>query len=512
MLTEASNPQDEGNSLPLLYTPGRDDDRLSPVVKVGGPEPFRSEYRRDIARLIHSPAFRRLQGKTQVFPEGDSDFFRNRLTHSLEVAQIAKSFAIRLNAQSSCFADASQKIDIDVVEFAALAHDLGHPPFGHNGEEALDAKMEDNGGFEGNAQTLHILARLEKKELLDQAKPRFVDGAGSFNDNRAGLNVTLRSLASVLKYDNEIPERVDQRADPGVQKGYYGHQVDLVKKIKRAVLGEEAAEELTTGAFKTIECSIMDISDDIAYSTYDVEDCFKAGILTPLSMFSLHDEIYEKVVLTVNKRLTKYYSDLKDLRSYYITTQDVQSILFELFSDLFGLDDRETHFLAQRGVSRESKKQQTALIVDRLSTRFASNGYDRTALTSGFVQLFMDGVEILPHPKYPQLHRARLSVGTFIQVEVLKNITFEYVIMSPTMQTLEYRGKKIIENIFNALDTDEKSKLLLPQDFRDIFDFVKGPAKKRLVCDYIAGMTDRYAWEFYNRIHGTNQHSIFRRL
>ncbi len=105
-----------------------------------------------------------------------------------------------------------------------------------------------------------------------------------------------------------------------------------------------------------------------------------------------------------------------------------------------------------------------------------------------------------------------MKIDTFIKVEVLKNITFEYVIMSPSMQTIEFRGKEIISSIFKALDVDEKSKLLLPEDFRELYECSKGPARKRVLCDFIAGMTDRYAWEFYNRIHGSNSGSIFRRL
>jgi dGTPase len=499
-------PKNNASVVPLYSSTDRA--RETGVSKIGTHESFRSEFRRDIARLIHCPAFRRLQGKTQVFPEGDSDFFRNRLTHSMEVAQIAKSFAIRLNATSAHFSDRQQKIDPDIVEFAALAHDLGHPPFGHNGEEALDGEMADNGGFEGNAQTLHILSRLEKKELSDPTLPRLSFADGVINDNRVGLNLTYRSLAAVLKYDHCIPQRTGERSSSGVQKGYYLEQKDLVKKIKSSVLGRDDYD----GEFKTIECSIMDISDDIAYSTYDVEDCFKAGILDPLSMFSLDNFIYDRVVKTINKRIEKYYGDIHGYKNHFVSHQKIQDVLFDLFSELFLIDADEMAFIRKRNVSIESKKQQSALVVHRLSRKMGSDGYGRTSLTSQLVQRFMDGVEILPHPSFPQLHRARLNIDTFIKVEVLKNITFEYVIMSPSMQTIEFRGKQIIAAIFTALDGDEKSKLLLPEDFRELYEHSKGPARKRIICDFIAGMTDRYAWEFYNRIHGSNSGSIFRRL
>jgi hypothetical protein len=229
-------------------------------------ELYRSPWRRDYARLIHCPSFRRLQGKTQVFPGHESDFYRNRLTHSLEVAQIGKSIAMRLNATAPESQGEGLAIDPNIAEFAGLAHDLGHPPFGHNGEEALDECMYNDGGFEGNAQTLRIVGRLEKKVTVDGRGPFGVNG----EDLRMGLNLTYRSLAGILKYDRCIPRR--RRSRPKKyrdrpMKGYYAEERQLVAEIKRQVVGRDEVEN-----FKTIECSIMDIADDIAYSTYDLED------------------------------------------------------------------------------------------------------------------------------------------------------------------------------------------------------------------------------------------------
>ncbi|MGO1076616.1 dGTP triphosphohydrolase [Inquilinus sp. CA228] len=264
-------------------------------------EPYRSAWRRDYARLPHCAAFRRLQGKTQLFPSDESDFFRNRLTHSLEVAQIAKSIAIRINATEPKFSG-SNAIDLDLVETAALAHDLGHPPFGHNGEYALDECMKKYGGFEGNAQTLRILSKLEKR----QTKGVGLDSVSVKDelDNRAGLNLTYRTLASVLKYDQEIPRDSERRKDDnGPVKGYYYTESDIVANIKKNVGALKGQE------FKTIECSIMDVADDIAYSTYDLEDAFKAKFLTPLSMLSCPDPLAISVAETITKRLkTKYPS------------------------------------------------------------------------------------------------------------------------------------------------------------------------------------------------------------
>lgn len=221
-----------------LYKAGDEQRVILAVPRVDVPaEDYRTPWRRDYARLIHSAAFRRLQGKTQLFPNHESDFFRNRLTHSLEVAQIAKSIAIRLNATEPAFAG-ENNISTDIVETAALAHDLGHPPFGHNGEEALDECMADHGGFEGNAQTLRILSKLEKRQtkIVRADVPVPVESDGS--DARVGLNLTYRVLASVLKYDKEIPRKKRQRK-PGHQgpvKGYYYTESPLVSQIKKNVL------------------------------------------------------------------------------------------------------------------------------------------------------------------------------------------------------------------------------------------------------------------------------------
>ncbi|WP_432284405.1 dNTP triphosphohydrolase [Aminobacter sp. BA135] len=457
-------------------------------------EKYRDEWRRDYARLIHSAGFRRLQGKTQVFPGHEGDFFRNRLTHSLEVAQIAKSIAIRLNATHKLFRSKSQKIAPDLVEFAGLAHDLGHPPFGHNGEEALDECMrEHNGGFEGNAQTLRILSRLEKKVTLNSDLRAFSEEI----DQRCGLNLTYRSLASILKYDSPIPIRCADRAEDrqnNVAKGYYEADSELVGKIKEKIVGEAF-----TGKFKTVECSIMDIADDIAYSTYDLEDVFKSGFLSPLELFALDDSIYESVVKTINKRLSNQYPEIK----MSIGVKDVHEILHDVFSDLFTFGTEQIKILKSRTSSNEYKKMYFSVDAQQRSRRYAEDGYSRTAFTSNLVQAFIQGVEVKENGEYPQLHNVRLEVRTFIVVEVLKNITYEAVIRAPALQVVEYRGKDIVKKIFGAIN-EKGGDRLLPKDFREVYRNGDELNRCRTICDFIAGMTDRYAIEFYSRLFGAN--------
>lgn len=473
-----------------LYT-DQDHGRVSEITKVAAPEPFRSPWRRDIARLLHCPSFRRLQAKTQVFPGNDSDFFRTRLTHSLEVAQIAKSIAIRLNATHDFFKVEERNINSEIVEFAALAHDLGHPPFGHNGEEALHEKMNQDGGFEGNAQTIHILTKVEKKE---RSNLRAFDAEG--NDTRLGLNIAYRTLASVLKYDSLIPEQSGSK-----QKGYYRYDASVVEKAKTAVLRNNRFDR----PFKTIECSIMDIADDIAYSTYDLEDCMKAGLLTPLDLFALLPDVKRRVVATIQKRLRNYLGN----QAAVFDEEDLIEYLFLIFSEMFQLTAEEEHFLDRQDIPRDLKKLHEALQVTELSKRISNDGYERVKTTSDLVQRFMDGVIVDVYEPIPAMSNAKLDVETFKKVEVLKNITYEAVIMSPRMRVVEYRGYDVIRHMFDAIHDSKNGYLLLPDDYRDLFLAAPNKqAKRRIVCDFIAGMTDRYAWQFYNRICGSDPMTI----
>lgn len=460
-------------------------------------EEFREEWRRDYARLIHSASFRRLQGKTQVFPGHEGDFFRNRLTHSLEVAQIAKSIAIRLNAKHEAFASPDQKLAPDLVEFAGLAHDLGHPPFGHNGEEALDECMREyGGGFEGNAQTLRILSKLEKKVTLTapaEIKPFDEDG----NDLRCGLNLTYRSLAAILKYDSVIPVMAGDRPtdkQSSVVKGYYECDTALVQKIKDAVI-----EPGYVGKFKTVECSIMDIADDIAYSTYDLEDIFKSGFHNPLDLFALNDQVYGDVANTINKRMKVQYPEANRI----VTVKDVQEILFDVFRDIFSFGTEQLGILKSRKSTNEYKKMYFSVEAQKRASVYADDGYSRTAFTSNLIQVFLQGVEVVSHEQYPQLHRVQLDLKTFVVVEVLKNITYEAVIRAPALQVVEFRGKDIVKKIFEAI-SEKNGDRLMPPDFRAIYKNGDELNRRRTICDFIAGMTDRYAIEFYSRLFGAN--------
>ena len=489
-----------------LYNPGDRNRAVSISDEAdSGATAKRSAFRRDYGRLLHSPAFRRLQAKTQLFPSDESDYFRNRLTHSLEVAQVAKAIAAAINIDKNFRAICATPIDLDLVETISLAHDLGHPPFGHNGEEALDECMKDSGGFEGNAQTLRILSCLEKRDILEAEANNYqpiVEGV----DKRVGLNLTYRTLAGVLKYDYQIPtERLG--AYHGPIKGYYATEQDLVENIRTQVgyspesLQNETLK--TNPSFRTIECSIMDIADDIAYSIYDLDDTFKAGFLDPITMLAGSRQIVEPIVETINRRIKKFYPDKLDTPGNTFSLSEIQSNLLKSFPDVYRLEG-----LAHQTLEVPEDLALAAEEVVRASKTIAANGYFRHGVTSSLMKQFLAGVEVLYEPSQPSLSRARLKIDTFKQVEVLKNYTFYATIMSPRMRVLAYRGKKVVKEIFHALRRKDGWRLM-PEDVRSVYDQVAEDQKKRVICDFVAGMTDRYAIEFHNRLHSTNRESFY---
>jgi len=466
---------------------------------------YRSPYRRDYARLIHSPSFRRLQGKTQLYPGVESDFFRNRLTHSLEVAQISKTIGHYINNIFININD--EKIDLDLCEFAGIAHDLGHPPFGHQGEEALDECMREDGGFEGNAQTLRILSKIEKKvkKVIEPSRGQ---------EYRAGLNLTYRSIASILKYDNEIPSVSDERHEDDKNhavKGYYVTEAELVGKVKEMVAPG------STDKFKSVECQIMDIADDIAYSTYDLEDGFKAGFYHPMAFFSYPKNVLENVAKKVGKALKKDEHCKRDS----FEAEEVNEVLFGIFSDIYNFEEEELDVYKDKNKDlyikirkNSSKEAFLADIVNHVfdaSKSLTEDGYLRSAFTSELINKAIDGVKFELNKENPALSKVYLEEKTRIKVEVLKNFTYESQILSPRLKIAEFRGKDIVKTIFEAIAGQEEGWRLMPTDYQQIYQhFTEASDRRRCICDFIAGMTDKYAIEFYGRLKSENPETIFK--
>jgi len=229
---------------------------------------YRSPFQKDRDRILHTPSFRSLQSKTQVFWSGEYDFYRTRLTHSLEVAQIGKSICAYLQ-HSSDYLNDERFIDADLVEASCLSHDLGHPPFGHAGERTLNGLMFDDGGFEGNAQTLRLLT-----ERI-------------FSISRRGMNPTRAFLDSILKYKTlwgELKSALSKEGREGESpKNHFIYDQQLTY-LEWVMAERDFPIENTPGdqrdAFKSVECQVMDWADDTAYSLNDISDSVRAGFIT----------------------------------------------------------------------------------------------------------------------------------------------------------------------------------------------------------------------------------------
>ncbi|MBL6275977.1 deoxyguanosinetriphosphate triphosphohydrolase [Micromonospora fiedleri] len=394
-----------------------------PVKDAGG---GRSPYERDRARVLHSAAFRRLAAKTQVHTAGTDDFLRTRLTHSLEVAQIAREMGARLGC------------DPDVVDTAGLAHDLGHPPFGHNGEAALNTVAAACGGFEGNAQTLRVLTRLE-------AKVYDADGTS------VGLNLTRACLDAVSKYP--WPRR------PGRRKfGVYADDRPVFDWLRHGA---------PPGERRCLEAQVMDWADDVAYSVHDVEDGIHGGYLTLGLLLADADE---RAALCADVAAT-YSAEPPD----YLGQVLMEVLADPLLAPLAGYDG--------------SHRAQAALkaTTSVLTGRFVADAVAATTARFG------PG----PHRRYaadlvvPRSLRARCAL--------LKGIALRYVMRRPGAQGRYQRQREIITDLVRVL-TDRAPDALDPV-FAPLWRAAGDDASRlRVVIDQVASLTDPAALAWHARL------------
>ena len=295
----------------------------------------RSEFARDRARVLHSSALRRLSAKTQVLSPESGDFARTRLTHSLEVAQVGRELAIMLG------------LDADLVDMACLSHDLGHPPFGHNGESALNLWAAEIGGFEGNAQTFRLVTRLEQKVIIDGVS--------------RGLNLTRASLDALSKYPWRLSE-ASRFISGGVKFGVYEDDLEVFNW----------AREQAPAGEKVIEAEIMDFSDDVAYSIHDFEDAIVEGFIDVREING--NEIVEQVITGVldwsetKLERARVYAAFERIRAneFWITsfdgTRENLAQLKNLTSDLIGSFVTRV-FDANQSLSEETDRYKKNLVV-----------------------------------------------------------------------------------------------------------------------------------------------------
>ncbi|HWA23327.1 MAG TPA: deoxyguanosinetriphosphate triphosphohydrolase [Caulobacterales bacterium] len=358
----------------------------------------RSPFQRDRDRIIHASAFRRLKQKTQVFIATEGDHFRTRLTHSLEVAQIARSAARTLG------------LDEDLAEAVALAHDLGHPPFGHAGERELQACMAAFGGFDHNAQTLRVLTKLEVRY------PRF-----------DGLNLTWETLEGVVKHNGPLvtPRRKLEDLPAAIQD--YARRHDL---------------ELHT--WSGPEAQVAALADDIAYNNHDIDDGFRAGL------FGLDDLTELPFVGDVVRAVRSEFSDISEERW-----------MAEVVRRLIGA--RIADMIAETGRRAAEMKPQSAEDV-------RAAGYALIAFS-------------------PEMHEHEAALRRFL---------YERMYSSPRINHMMARARGIVRELFSLYREDPN---VLPDDWRARVENTDNDrTAARVICDYIAGMTDAFAIDEHRRL------------
>ena len=352
----------------------------------------RNPYQRDRDRVIHSDSFRLLKHKTQVFLAHTGDYYRTRLTHSLEVSQISRSISRRLG------------LDEDLAEVLALSHDLGHPPFAHSGEEVLNKCMNDYDGFDHNAQTLRILTSLEERYP-------------SFN----GLNLTWETLEGVVKHNGPL-------LDPHIVIKEYNKLHDL---------------ELNT--YPGLEAQIASLSDDIAYNNHDIDDGFRAGFISLDDLKNI--ELFSEIIKEIN-------SEFKGIDNYMIVKELIRRLIGLMVNDLI----------------KNTKKN-----ISKVNPKNAEEIRSHNDLIASFSDFF-----ISQDTQIRNFLRSRVYEHNSIEKERVKSM-------------------RIIEEIFSKLI---KNIDLLPIKLKEKCDSPYSKITARVICDYIASMTDRSVVENHARLYG----------
>lgn len=422
----------------------------------------------DYARVIHSASFRRLQGKTQILNLGDSDFYRTRLTHSLEVAQIAGGIARQLAKSFPDHPATAHLPDRETIHAIGCTHDFGHPPFGHGGEIALNYCMREAGGFEGNGQTLRILSRLEN----------FSAGAGA--------NLCRRTMLGVLKYpaawsrvrnpaivpallDGPSTIRVINAQTCKPPKCYLDTEADVVGWILdplapgdrdafTAIAAQPRRHAKTL--HKSFDCSIMDAADDIAYGVHDLEDTIALGLVSR-----------EGFAQALQDRCPSFLDALKEK----YPGESANDVFSRMVDGLFGDEGTRKRFIGR------------------------------------LVHHFLTAVEYVDLDAFAEpllRYRVRVRQPQRAFLDALQGFVVREVIASPEVQHLEFKGQAMVVSVFEAMQADPRR--LLPRDGLARYDAAGGDT--RVICDMIAAMTDAHLLKTYERLFSPRMGSVFDRL
>jgi dGTPase len=391
---------------------------------------YRTVFHQDRDRIMFSPAFRRLQAKTQVFQAGEYDFYRTRLTHSLEVSRIAESIAIWLRK-----ANPEVQVDTQLLEAISLAHDIGHPPFGHAGERVLNHLMENYGGFEGNAQTLRILTRT------------IYDGPRGRN----GMSPSRALLDGVLKYKRLHRDKADD----------HNHFIyDDQEKILAFCFGDGDLKEKLEGTaandFQSIECQIMDLADDIAYSCFDIVDGVKARFLGADKLQAWRESRADDL----DPLQLKHLDELIDM----IKKNKLQPLMNRVIGDLI------------QGASLKPEE-------NFMTSRTRRHGF--------------------------QLQQQETAEA---RIRLHKTLCRELVFGSSAIRQIEFKGgqilKKLAETLFDIYREKKPQPLISNEVHKIVCQTPDLKERSRLLCDHISGMTDAYALRSYKRLFDPDYGSI----
>ena len=368
---------------------------------------FRSPFQRDRDRIIHSSAFRRLKHKTQVFVEHEGDYYRTRLTHTIEVAQVARTIAATLG------------LNVELAEAVALAHDLGHPPFGHTGEDALAVLMEPYGGFDHNAQALRIVTRLER---------HYAD----FD----GLNLTWETLEGMAKHNGPV-------IGPNASGA---HSVADPALMPYALAEVNGRIDLELSTFASAEAQVAAVADDVAYNHHDLHDGLRAGLFTEEDLMDL------PVTGPAFHEVDQLYPGLDPMRRRH-----------EALRRVFGVMVEDVIAVAQNRLQASQPQS-----VDEIRA--------------------MDGPII------------RFSKPLYQNLKAIKGFLFTRMYRAPTVVVERQRVTAVVNDLFPLF---LKEPALLPEEWQaDLAGAADETALARVVLDYVAGMTDRFALQEHERLVG----------
>lgn len=419
-----------------------------------GHQDHRNPYERDRTRVIHCPAFRRLQRKTQILGTDNGDFHRTRLTHSLEVASIGSSIVHNIaREQPEGLLSALLPHD-DLIQTICLLHDIGHPPFGHGGEVALNYMMRNHGGFEGNGQTLRLLTKIE-------------NSYGDF-----GLDLTRRTLLGILKYpvkrsdvvattlpkEKETHSRTLKINDWLPPKAYFDTEqpeVDWLiapfeaedKKLLQSLARPPQAQVHGKSAWHSFDCSIMDTADDIAYGVHDLED-------------AIHLQLINRMQL-----------DTPEFRQLLQETP-LADAHFSLIDNLFS---------SNIALRKQAIGEMVNYLITSAEIIVTNEAFENNLLKYNLA--------------------LRPAAGRLINH--LIQVIYQYVIDSQPARTFEYGGQMVVLRLFEALASNPAS--LLDTKYRELYHACDDEAAGyRVVCDYIANMTDEFACHMHEKLFGLN--------